>query len=148
MTGAVHNHAFLLSVPQVYGPTAINVHQLLDQLREQGELFLIGAEVRADRTKPVLCCTGWQPGAPACACDRPCLLSSAVCCTRYCLLLLPDCPAAAATQVSLLEGRDERMAEGSGGSLAGQPSSPRHRAKLPQPAAEIHLQARCVYEAS
>ena len=35
-------------VPQVHGPTAINVHQLLDQLREQGELFLIGAEVRGD----------------------------------------------------------------------------------------------------
>lgn len=45
-------------------------------------------------------------------------------------------------QVSLLEGRDERMAESSAGSLGGQPSSPRHRAKLPPAAAEIHLQAR------
>lgn len=79
---------------KVHGPTAINVHQLLDQLREQGELFLIGAEV------------------------------------------------------SLLEGRDERMAESSAGSLGGQPSSPRHRAKLPPAAAEIHLQVASLRESN
>lgn len=45
-------------------------------------------------------------------------------------------------QVSLLEGRDERMAQSSGGSLSAQGGSPRHRAKLPPAAAEIHLQAR------
>lgn len=46
-------------------------------------------------------------------------------------------------QVSLLESRDERMAA-SGGSLSllSSPRSPRGRAKLPTPAAEIHLQVR------
>ncbi len=29
---------------QIYGPTAVNIHALLDTLRQQGELFLIGAE--------------------------------------------------------------------------------------------------------
>jgi hypothetical protein len=30
----------------VFGPAAVNVHQLLDALRQQGELYLIGAGVR------------------------------------------------------------------------------------------------------
>jgi hypothetical protein len=32
---------------QVWGPTAINVHHLLEALRQQGELYTIGAEVGA-----------------------------------------------------------------------------------------------------
>ena len=32
------------SRPQVYGPTAINVYQLMETLRVDGELFTIGAE--------------------------------------------------------------------------------------------------------
>ena len=35
----------VLKYYKVYGPTAVNVSQLLDMLRQQGELFTIGAEV-------------------------------------------------------------------------------------------------------
>lgn len=35
----------VLKYYKVYGPTAVNVAQLLDSLRQQGELFTIGAEV-------------------------------------------------------------------------------------------------------
>ena len=45
-------HADCICIPlhpcvplQVYGPTAVNVHHLLEALRQQGELYTIGAEV-------------------------------------------------------------------------------------------------------
>lgn len=34
---------------QVYGPTAVNVHDLLEALRQQGEIYPIGVEVRPAR---------------------------------------------------------------------------------------------------
>ncbi|EFN52750.1 hypothetical protein CHLNCDRAFT_138340 [Chlorella variabilis] len=84
---------------KVYGPTAVNVHQLLDVLRQQGELYPIGAEV------------------------------------------------------SLLESRDERMSEGGSGTAAAayvppSPRSARARARLPPPAAEIHLQVASLRESN
>ncbi|KAL4420270.1 hypothetical protein ABPG77_005610 [Micractinium sp. CCAP 211/92] len=80
---------------KVYGPTAVSVHELLEALRQQGEIYSIGVEV------------------------------------------------------SLLESRDERMAA-SGGSLSSlsSPRSPRGRAKLPTPAAEIHLQVATLRESN
>lgn len=80
---------------KVYGPTAVNVHELLEALRQQGEIYPIGVEV------------------------------------------------------SLLESRDERMAASSGSlSSLSSPRSPRGRAKLPAPAAEIHLQVATLRESN
>ena len=148
-----------LCVHQVYGPTAVNVHELLEALRQQGEIYPIGVEVRR--------------GARVLVCVCPC-----VCVLSACLPTLPPRGAAAGRgrrhhsrlsaryiaarpptrcaprpavhagppQVSLLESRDERMAASSGSlSSLSSPRSPRGRAKLPAPAAEIHLQVRtCV----
>lgn len=40
-------HNGVLRYYKVYGPTAVNVHHLLEALRQIGQLYLIGAEVRA-----------------------------------------------------------------------------------------------------
>ena len=108
-TTRLQRHSQLLMLPlvasalQVYGPTAINVHQLLDQLREQGELFLIGAEV----------CSGWAEWQQQCsdsssgsssgrAAAAPAQVARDALLSRVCLrrerrhhLVSPCCPAAA-----------------------------------------------------